>query len=412
MKQTKKNLAGILLTLCLLMLGSISVFAASTDPSMNGSLTTTADKYSITVSWSAGDNATSYNVYYSSDSTNYTLFTTTTELSCTVTGLTPKTSYSFRVTAVNETGESSYRSAYERTLSNDPEVSSVAVASATGDSVTLEIAGTNAVAYNVYRCAYREYEYTLVGQAAMAAGQYTVPGLAQGTKYSFKVEAVNAEGFVSSSSQTVEGRTVVTAVTGLYLDRFYHYIEQAEIQWDSLSGADAYEYILCDMKGKQIDSQVVTTNQVSSSVKANTVYTAKVRALQKDASGAVTAATEYAEILVFEQPWMKSAKVVSTKNEKTGKTTNKLSIKWNKQSGASGYEVYVSTKQSSGYKKVKSVGKNTTSISLTKFKGKKIKKNQKFYVYIVSKVKYKGSVSRSGLVYVWKTGSGSSESYF
>ena len=57
----------------------------------------------------------------------------------------------------------------------------------------------------------------------------------------------------------------------------------------------------------------------------------------------------------------------------TGK--KKATVKWSKVTGATGYEIYMSTKKSSGYKKVGTNTKNN-KISYTKTK---IKRKKKYY---------------------------------
>lgn len=64
-----------------------------------------------------------------------------------------------------------------------------------------------------------------------------------------------------------------------------------------------------------------------------------------------------------------------------------LTFSWSNVSGATGYTVYASTKEKSGYKKVKTVSAKNRKITLKKVKGKKIKKNKTYYIRIVPKAK-------------------------
>ena len=95
----------------------------------------------------------------------------------------------------------------------------------------------------------------------------------------------------------------------------------------------------------------------------------------------------------FTQPRLKSLKV----------SGNKLTVSWGKVAGATGYDVYVSTKPKTGYKKVKSVGKNVSSLSITKLKGKSISSKKKYFVYVETKKKVNGQVNKSGRLYYWNT---------
>ena len=80
-----------------------------------------------------------------------------------------------------------------------------------------------------------------------------------------------------------------------------------------------------------------------------------------------------------------------------------LSFQWGKVGGASGYDVYISTKPKKGYKKVKSVGKNTTKLTIRKFKGKKINPKKTYYMYVETKKKNGSKVNKSGRLYYWNT---------
>ena len=56
-----------------------------------------------------------------------------------------------------------------------------------------------------------------------------------------------------------------------------------------------------------------------------------------------------------------------------------------------------------GYKKVKSVGKNTTKLTIRKFKGKKINPKKTYYMYVETKKKNGSKVNKSGRLYYWNT---------
>lgn len=68
-------------------------------------------------------------------------------------------------------------------------------------------------------------------------------------------------------------------------------------------------------------------------------------------------------------------------------STCKIKMQWSKVKGAKGYTVYISDKSNGGFKKVKSLGKNKKSITITKKGKKKLSKYTKYYVKVVAKVK-------------------------
>lgn len=81
-----------------------------------------------------------------------------------------------------------------------------------------------------------------------------------------------------------------------------------------------------------------------------------------------------------------------------------LKVNWSKISNASGYTVYVSTKENSGFKKVKTLKAKTRSVTIKKCGKKRLKKNVTYYVRIVPKAKIgkKVSAANSYGVYSFK----------
>ena len=123
------------------------------------------------------------------------------------------------------------------------------------------------------------------------------------------------------------------------------------------------------------------------------VYTVTIQAF-KTVNGK-TYATPKAKIQCFNQARIKETSIKVKKGN--------LSFQWGKVGGASGYDVYISTKPKKGYKKVKSVGKNTTKLTIRKFKGKKINPKKTYYMYVETKKKNGSKVNKSGRLYYWNT---------
>lgn len=104
-------------------------------------------------------------------------------------------------------------------------------------------------------------------------------------------------------------------------------------------------------------------------VKPNKKYTYKIRGVYKE--GSFTKYSSYS-----------SAKTITIKPvapKLTAKSTsNKAKLSWNKVSGATGYQIYRSTKKKSGYKKIKTIKK----VSTTSFINKKLKSKRTYYYKI------------------------------
>ncbi len=282
------------------------------------------------------------------------------------------------------------------------EVSDVVVTDFTTSTITVSWQGdANADSYEIsYRDSWDRPEYKVAGQTADTT--YTIRGLQSGCKYDIRVMPSNAAGDDAYSGTCSDARTKVAKMRGLKQESWYHYIEKADVSWERQWGADGYQYKWLNSAGKVKKKGKTTSTRLSFAVKNNNVYQFMVRPYQ-----IIDGKTYYGTwktIQVFEQPWVKSVAV------KTNKKSKKyLTISWYKQKGATGYDVYVAKKNNpKNYKKVKSVGKNKTSISITKFNKKNIKGT--YYVYVVSKVKTSSGTSKSGVTYIWQTGQ-STEGY-
>ncbi len=81
-----------------------------------------------------------------------------------------------------------------------------------------------------------------------------------------------------------------------------------------------------------------------------------------------------------------------------------LKVNWSKINNATGYTVYISTKENSGFKKVKTLKAKTRSVTIKKCGKKRLKKNVTYYVRIVPKAKIgkKASAANSYGVYSFK----------
>lgn len=275
-----------------------------------------------------------------------------------------------------------------------PNVTNLKVTNVTANSISIQWTGEDASNYKVY---YQE-SYSNNSDCKLAGStsstSYTITGLKQSTVYYIKVEGYDDSGY-SNSSSLYNAKTMATSVTGLKQDTWYHFIENASVEWNISYAIDSYEYKFKNGKGKVVEKGTTKSTNLSFNVKNYNVYTFSVRGIQNKVNGKKHY-TKWNTIKVFEQSWVKSAKLINSKGVK------KLSVKWTKQSGACGYDVYVATKNSAkSYKKVKSAGKNTTSMTLTKFNKKKLSKNT-YYVYVISKAKSGNKICNSGKVYTFK----------
>lgn len=171
--------------------------------------------------------------------------------------------------------------------------------------------------------------------------------------------------------------------------------------WDSLSTIsitlpdydhmDGYQAVAYTSKGKKVFSDTSSSRYLDlKKVKARAFYKIKVRGYSvingKNVYGAWSS-YKY----VAHQPDVTSMKQVGSNKQ--------AKIKWQSVSGATSYTVYMSTKRTSGYKKVATV--KGTSATVSKIGSKKLAKNKKYYVYVVANKKVGGTTFKAQADYCW-----------
>lgn len=251
--------------------------------------------------------------------------------------------------------------------------------------------------YRVYIRDYSDYnsDYKLAGETT--ATSFTFKGLKAGTEYTVRIQSVDAEGETGYSRATAYDLfTLPGSISGFKQEQWWYWIDTIDVSWNKLSGVDGYEVTLYNSKGKRVKRVKVSGYSTSASFRkvSKQVYTAKIRAYKK-----INGKTYYgstAKTYCITQARIRSVKLAK----------KKLTIKWNKIPGATGYDIYVSTKKNSGYKKVKSVSAKTTSCTITKFNRKKLTK-KKYYVYVETKKKVGKKTYKSNGLYAWPSNSSS-----
>ncbi len=225
---------------------------------------------------------------------------------------------------------------------------------------------------------------------------HTFSGLAEGTSYYAYVRYKYARNNKTYDAAVgyEQITTVPGKVTGVNQSKWWYYVKSVDFEWDRQGaiGAVRYEYVIRDNKNK-----VLKTDETSSkgggfsNVKNNKLYKLQVRAYIT-----VNGQKFYGDwsdtAYLFTQPMVKKASI----------SGNKLKISWEKIDGLTGYDVYVSTKEKSGYKKVKSLSKSKNSLTVSKLKGKKFSKKKKYYIYIVGKKKVGKITYTSGRHYTYE----------
>ena len=227
---------------------------------------------------------------------------------------------------------------------------------------------------------------------------YTFTNLTPGTKYYVSVYCSYLTTYGKENSTTIgyptEVVTLPDKVTGVKQTKWWYYLKSVDFEWDHQTAAK-YEYVVKNNKGKKVHSNTTSSHKgsCSKSINNNMLYTVKVRAYVSYNNQNFYGDWSDGAYL-FTQPMV-------NKN-KSSLSSGKLKISWDKINGVTGYDVYVSTKEKTGYKKVKSVSKSKNSVTITKLKGKKINNKKKYFVYIVAKKKVGKTTYTSGKHYTYE----------
>lgn len=255
-----------------------------------------------------------------------------------------------------------------------------------------------ATCYKVYEGATYS-EMALVATLPATQTTYTFTGLKAGdvinyVRVEYEYPNFNNTGFYTSTAGTAyDVKTLPGKVSGVKQEQWWYYNKIVDVKWDKMPCADEYEWIARTSSGKKKASGTVSAYSAKASI--NKISNSSIYTLQVRAVTVINGERYYGDMskkaYCLSQPRMKSIKV----------SGGKLTIKWAKVSGATGYDIYVSTKPKSGYKRVKSVGKSTFSVSIKKFSGKKISAKKKYYVYIAAKKKVGKTTHTSGKLYYY-----------
>ena len=126
--------------------------------------------------------------------------------------------------------------------------------------------------------------------------------------------------------------------------------------WKAVTGASGYKVVI--YKGSKAVKTVYTTKTTYSFTKLSkgTIYKVRVTAY-KTIDGKRVASSVYTQLTTATRPGTPTLKVTAG--------AKKASLSWNKQTGASGYVVYMATSKNGTYKKIATI-KGGTKVSYTK----------------------------------------------
>jgi uncharacterized protein (DUF1800 family)/fibronectin type 3 domain-containing protein len=334
-------------------------------PSAPNGLDATAGTGRVTLTWNASPNATSYNIYRGTTAGGESATPRATGVTARTwvdTSVTNGTKYFYKVKAVNVAGVSGYSNEDSATPTG-----SVVVPTAPGNldatagllSVKLTWnAAPNASTYQVFRGTSAGGQASTPVASGVNGTSYTDNGLVAGTKYFYKVKAVNsagASGFsnedsaIPTGAQTIPGPTTnLTATPGN---------ASVALAWTAASGAASYNLYRGTAPNALAASPVATgitgTSYSNTGLTNGTAYYYKVAGVNGAGAGPMSneaTATPRAPL---------AAPVNLTANPGDAQIT----LTWSAVNGATAYNVYRGT--ASGGQASTPVASNVTATSFT-----------------------------------------------
>jgi len=298
---------------------------------------TTSSSVSLGWEWTSGANY--YKVYYSNTaSLGFGYLGNTSHTYYTVNGLDANTTYYFRVSAVNDYGESSL-SDYTYTTTYNNSVN----APATPTGVSAMASGTNSIniywdsvsgasSYKVYRSNNYYSGYDLI-YTSYYSGYYADYDVSSGTTYYYKVSAVNSYGESAlsgyySATTYCEAPTLYTSVqssSSIYLS------------WNEVYGASYYRlYRASSYSGNYyiVGEYIYDTYYYDNYLDANTTYYYKVSAFNESGD------SSRSEIVSATTNSNSGRPDTPTGLTVTDTTSNSVSLSWYSVSGANYYRLY------------------------------------------------------------------------
>ena len=303
------------------------------------------------LTWNAVSGAASYKVYRAtSQNGTYSLLGSVTVTSYTNTGAKDGVTYYYKVTAVNDSGESAYSnivSGQNKAVTPKPAAPVVKIghSASSGKPMLTWNAVSGATSYKVYRATSQNGTYSLLGSVTVTS--YTNTGAKDGVTYYYKVKAVNSAG-ESAYSNTVSGQNkAVTPKPAAPVVKIGHSATSGKpmLTWNAVDGAASYKVYRATAKNGAY-SVINTTHALTytnTGAVLGTTYYYKVEAL--NAAGKSMGFSDVVE-----------GKVAPVLAVGYSSVSGKPQLTWKAVPGATEYQVYRSTQQNSGYTKI-----NTTT---------------------------------------------------
>ncbi len=305
-------------------------------------------------------------------------------------GLTAGSKYYVRVTAFVMTDEQVPQSSWGTaskvlevvTAPADDKVKNFRQTKASETSIT--VSWKKSAGANAYQLAYGKKGADVKNRKVVQLGKvnsYTAKKLSKNTEYDFWLIPVkkSSSGFRALGSHTanLSGCPVLPAkIKGVEASFWSPTSEHLDLGWKKSDSADGYQYQIFAEDGKK----ALLTGKKAGDGNSTYLITGKLKSLRflkLRIRGyiEIPGSSKYGKwsdwIYFSRQP------DVTTKNTKGG-----ILLTWDKVSGAKSYSVYISTRRTSGYKKVESTAK--TSMTVRTCGKASLKQGKQYYFMVVA----------------------------
>jgi len=269
---------------------------------------------SLNINWTSVSGASSYKVYRDGVQVGSPATTSFTD-----TGLSPSTSYSYKISACNNCGCSAQGSSSSSSTTGIPNAPGApSFPGKTCSSISLNWSSVSgASSYEVYR------DGSLVTTTTLTS--HTDNGLTSGTSYCYRIVACNDCGCSSQGTQACTSTTGIPSSPGAPSGSAS--CTSINLSWSSVSGADSYKVF----RG---GSQIASTSSISYNDTGLSMGTSYTYALQACNSCGCSSTGSSASYTTGNIPSVPSTPSVGSPG------CSSLTISWSSVSGASSYKIY------------------------------------------------------------------------
>ena len=306
------------------------VKGTATNPAPTVTLSNVASTGKIKITWTKVSGAKSYDVYRSTDGSNWTLLKNTTGTSLTNTSVTAGTTYYYKVKAVGTASDFST----VKSCTCDLPAPTLTVSTNSSDKPKLS---WNAVSgAKQYKVAYSTDNVNWSVLKTMTGTSLTHSSATAGTTYYYKVMAVSSVSAANSAYSSVKSLVVpnVQPLSAPTLTVSTNSSGKPKLSWNAVSGAKQYKVAYStDNVNWSVLKTMTGTSLTHSSAQAGTTYYYKVMAVSSNT--AANSAYSSVGSLTVSDAYALAAPTLSVTL-----SNGKPKLSWTQVNGATEYKIY------------------------------------------------------------------------